>query len=69
MDTGRRETRGETASSNGEVRLVYNCIDSVRHEEDGTSKHYYWRFLWNEQSTNVRVIVETPEPPAVNDCN
>jgi hypothetical protein len=69
VDAKRLETRGETAASKGKVLIVYNCIDSVRREEDGTSKHYYWRFLWNEQSTDVRVIVETPDPPVVNDCN
>jgi hypothetical protein len=69
VGTKRRETRGETASSVGEERLVYNCIEALRREADGTSKHYYWRFLWGEQSTSVRVIVETPDPPAVNDCD
>jgi hypothetical protein len=69
VGTKRRETRGETVSSVGEERLVYNCIEALRRVADGTSKHYYWRFLWGEQSTSVRVIVETPDPPAVNDCN
>lgn len=77
LSTKRRETRGETVASRGEERLVYNCIEALRQEGDatsrgtgtGTTKHYYWRFLWGEQSTHVRVIVDTPEPPPWSDCD
>jgi hypothetical protein len=69
VSTKRRETRAETAVSDGPVRLVRNCIEALRKAADGTSKHYYWRIRWDEYSKNVRVIVETPDPPAVRDCD
>jgi hypothetical protein len=69
VGTKRRVTSAETITSDGEQRLVYNCIDSVRREPNGTEKHYYWRFLWGEQFGHVRVIVNTPERPAWSDCD
>src|SRR4029077_649067 len=50
----RQETYGTTASSVGEERLVYHCIEALRRAGDGTSMRYYWRFLWGAQSTRVR---------------
>jgi hypothetical protein len=69
VSTKRRETYGSTAESVGDERLVYDCIEAVRQEDGGEGKHYYWEFLWGEQSNHVRVIVNTPEPPAWSDCD
>lgn len=64
----RYDTVDRIAASPNLMRLVYNCIDSVKQAGDGTETHYYWRFLWNEQSPTTRVIAETPNLPTVDDC-